>query len=475
MGRAQPKDDAQEAEDWVDQELGAVKLGDERLNRRLQDTVRALGNRPQASFPKALDARAPLQGAYRLFDNARVNPEHILAPHIVSTLDRLRDQPVILGVQDTTFIDYSGHRHSEGLGPLHQKGGWGLLCHATLAFTPEGAPLGVLGMRVWARDPDQPGRKRTRHSRPIEDKESHKWIDGMQALARLREELPEARLVSVADREGDVFEFFRQARELGVDLLVRAAWDRRVLGEQEHLWATLEQAPVLGCARVTLPARPRRPSRVAKLSLRTCQVDLKPPHGSAESVQPFGLWALWAYEKHPPVDAEPIEWMLLTTVPITSLDEARERLQWYSRRWGIEVWHKTLKSGCKIESRQLESFDQLHRLLVVYGIIAWRILYMTLLSRLIPDMPASAILAPEEWQALYCRIHRTPTPPQTAPPLRQAVRWIASLGGFLGRKGDGEPGVQTLWSGFQELITLTDMYRIMNPQYSANAKDVRND
>jgi hypothetical protein len=338
--------------------------------------------------------------------------------------------------------------------------------------------LGVLGLRVWARDPKNRGIKATRRLRAIEDKESYKWLDSVQALARLREQLPGTRLVSVADREGDVYEFFTQAQALGVDLLVRAAWDRRVESPQGHVWSTLAKAPLLVQQGLQLPRRSSQAARVAKLSLRACPITLKPPSHTGATLQPISLWALWACEMRPPAGVKAIEWMLLTTIPIDSAEQACERLQWYARRWGIEIWHRILKGGCKIEARQLETFDRLQRLLSVYAVIAWRILYARMLARLAPNVSAGAILAPEEWQALYCRIHRTSTPPATAPPLRQALRWIARLGGFIGRTGDGEPGVQTIWNGFHELIALTDMYRIMNPdkpRKSIRTKIVGND
>ncbi len=384
----------------------------------------------------------------------------------------MRGQSVILAVQDTTFIDYAGHRATEGLGPMNDGDGWGLLCHGALAFTPEGLPLGVLGLRVWARDPKNRGIKATRRLRAIEDKESYKWLDSVQALARLREQLPGTRLVSVADRKGDVYEFFTQAQALGVDMLVRAAWDRRVESPQgHHVWSTLAKAPLLAQQRLQLPRSPGRAPRVAKLSLRACPITLQPPADHASpNLEPIGLWALWACEMRPPAGVKAIEWMLLTTIPIDSAEQACERLQWYARRWGIEVWHRILKGGCKIEARQLESFDRLQRLLSVYAVIAWRILYARMLARFAPNVSASAILAPDEWQALYCRIHCTSTPPATASPLRQALRWIARLGGFLERTSDGEPGVQTIWNGFHELIALANMYRIMNLNKSHKSK-----
>jgi hypothetical protein len=460
--------------DWVSLEFGGADLGDVRRDARLVGLARALAERPEVSLPQALVDRAALKAAYRFFDNADVKARDILAPHIASSVKRMRGEPVILAVQDTTYIDYSGHRATEGLGPMNDRDGWGLLCHGTLAFTPEGLPLGVLGLRVWARDPKNRRLNATRPGRAIEEKESYKWLDSVQALAQLREQLPGTRLVSVADREADVYEFFNEAQALGVDLLVRASWDRRVESPQGHIWSTLAKAPLLAQQRLQLSRSPGQAARVAKLSLRACPITLQPPaEHVSPNMQPIGLWALWACERRPPAGVKAIEWMLLTTIAIDSAEQACERLQWYARRWGIEVWHRILKGGCKIETRQLESFDRLKRLLSVYAVIAWRILYARMLARLTPNVSASAILAPEEWQALYCRIYRTPSPPATPPPLRQALRWIARLGGFLGRTGDGEPGVQTIWNGFHELIALTDMYRIMNPGKSRKSKQTK--
>ena len=451
-------------EDWAQVEFGAAELGDARRTARLVRLAHQLGERPEASLPQALEDDAALKAAYRLFDNAEVAHEKVLAPHVVSSIRRMQGQAVILAVQDTTFIDYSTHRATEGLGPLHTKGdgGYGMLCHGTLAFTPERLPLGVLSLRLWARDPDQRQRRATRRQRPIQDKESQKWIDSVRTVAALKHHVPGTRLVSVADREGDVFEFFTEAQALGVDLLVRASWNRNLSDAQAPLFARLAAAPVLARKHLALPASGKRKARTAKLELRACPLTLTAPlNGSGRGLAPLALWGVWAYEPKPPKGVEPLDWKLLTSVPVASAAQALERLEWYAARWGIEQWHKILKSGCRIEVRQLESIKRLQRLLTVYAVIAWRIFYATMLARLVPDLSCTAILNEDEWQALYCRIYRTSTPPATAPPLRQAVRWIAKLGGFIGRTSDGEPGTQTLWKGFQELMAMTEMYRIM--------------
>lgn len=468
----------EDEEDWAQAEFGGAELGDARRTARLVQMARQLAERPEASLPQALEDGAALKAAYRFFDNAEVGHEKILASHVVSSHGRMQGHEVILAVQDTTSIDYSTHLATQGLGPTGAKGGYGMLCHGTLAFTPQRVPLGVVSLRLWARAALKHGK--THRSRAIADKESRKWIDSVHAVAALKQRVPGARWVSVADRESDVFEFFTEARAVGVDLLVRAAWNRNVEGPQAQVFATLAAAPVIARKKLALPASGKRQARTAKLEIRACALTIKSPrNGLAHGLAPLELWGVWAYESQPPAGVEPLDWKLLTSVPVTTAAHALERLDWYAARWGIEQWHKILKSGCRIEMRQLESAERLERLLTVYAVIAWRILYATLLARLVPDMACTAVLQDDEWEALYCRIHRTPVPPATAPPLRQAIRWLARLGGFLGRAGDGEPGSKTLWQGFQELIPMTEMYRIMKPHLHPNlpqpTKDVGND
>lgn len=455
-------------------------MGDARRTARLVQIARQLGERPEASLPQALEHGAALKAAYRFFDNADVAHEKILASHVVSSLRRMQGQAVVLAVQDTTFIDYSSHSATDGLGPLHTKGGHGMICHGTLALTPERLPLGVVNLRLWARDGDKPKQRGTRRRRPITDKESQKWIDSVRAVAALQAQVPGTRFVSVADRESDVFEFFTEARTLGVDVLTRAAWNRNVAGAESHVFPALAAAPVVAHKQLALPASSKRKARTAKLEIRACRLTLTAPrNGSARALAPLALWGVWAHEPAPPEGVEPLDWKLLTSVPVITAEDALERLDWYAARWTIEQWHKILKSGCNIEMRQLESAERLERLISVYAVIAWRILYATLLARIVPDLTCTAVLADDEWEALYCRIHLTPIPPATPPPLREAVRWIARLGGFLGRTGDGEPGSKTLWQGFQELIPMTEMYRIMKPHLkpglSPHTKNVGND
>jgi hypothetical protein len=252
-----------------------------------------------------------------------------------------------------------------------------------------------------------------------------------------------------------------------VDLLVRAAQDRRVEHEARVLWAAMAQAPLATRLELALPRQGDRPARRATVSVRFQALTLRPPRPRAnEGLAAVPLWAVWVVEEAAPTDAEPLEWLLLTTCPVRTAAEAEERLAWYACRWGIEVWHKILKSGCRIEARQLASAARLERCLTVYSVIAWRVQQVVMLARAVPDLPCTAVLEPDEWQALWCTIHQCPTPPAQPPTLQVAVRWLGRLGGHLGRTGDGEPGVTALWKGIQHLADLTTMYRIMKPTMS---------
>jgi hypothetical protein len=416
---------------------------------------------PQASPDPA--AGDPLgEATYRFFANDYIRAEAVLASHLHATYTRLRSVPLVLAVQDTTYLNWTDHPATQGLGPLAAPSQRGLLAHSTLAFTPERVPLGLLQQQVWARDPE------VRHNqdhkqRPLEEKESHKWLESLAAVAAAREACPTTHFVSVGDREADVYDLFLEERPRGVDVLVRASWDRCVEHEEKYLWAAMATAPLAATVTLRLGRREGRAARSARLSVRWREVTLHPPKSrSKEKLGSVRVWAVWAVEERPPAGMKAVEWLLLTTVPVTSSEEALERLEWYACRWGIEVWHKVLKSGCRIEERQLESAERLTRCLTLYSVIAWRLLYATLLARAAPEVACTVLLEEEEWQALYCAIHEVAVAPAKVPSLRQAVRWLAQLGGFLGRKGDGEPGVEVLWKGFQRLVDLTHMYHIMH-------------
>lgn len=453
-----------QAEDinWAVNEFADADLGDVRRTKRLVELAHVLAQHPTAALPEACGDGAMLKAAYRFFSNDDIAPQDVLSSHIESTYSRLDKVPLVLAVQDTTEVDWTGHPATKGLGPLGHTACQGLHVHSTLAFTPERVPLGLLAQHVWARDPDDVGKRTRRKQLPISQKESQKWLTSLAAVFHARDWCAPTRFVSVGDREADVFDLLAAERPEGVELLVRAAWDRCVEVPERYVWATVEAQPVVEHLLLQVPRRGTQPGREATLALRFCPLTLCPPrHRKSESLPSVALWAVQVREIDPPMDVKPIEWLLLTTVEVRTAEDAIERVTWYVCRWGIEVWHRILKSGCRIEARQLATGERLQRCLTLYSVIAWRVFYAIMLARAVPEMPCNVLLEIEEWQALYCAIHHCPTPPEEPPSLDQAVRWIAQLGGFVGRRRRDQPGAETLWRGFQHLTDLTRMYRIM--------------
>jgi hypothetical protein len=453
--------------EWAISEFGAADLGDKRRTDRLVALATVLAQRPAASLPVACDDPAMLKGAYRLLENPAIEPAAMLASHVQATLERVQAVPLVLAVQDTTELDYTDHPATTGLGPIGNGYGRGMLVHATLAIAPDRLPLGLLAQQEWTRDLDDIGKKHRRKQRPISEKESQKWLTSLQAVNGWAAECPDTQFVSVGDAEADSYDLFCAPCAANVALLVRAAYDRLVAPEATEdrlLRAQLAAQPVDWTTSVAVPRKAHQPARQAEVAVRWRSFTLQPPANRAtEGLPAVTLWAVWVAEVAPPAGVTALDWLLWTSVPTEDEAAAAERIGWYTGRWGVELGHHVLKSGCALEARQLESVEALRRSLALFSVIAWRILYATLLARTAPELPCTVLLVLEEWQALYCAIHKTPTLPATPPTLGQAVRWIAQLGGFLGRKSDGEPGAQVLWRGFQRLPDLTLMFEVRRP------------
>ena len=339
------------------------------------------------------------------------------------------------------------------------------MAHSTIALTPERVPLGVLQQQVWAREAETYGKLEDHKKRAIEDKESMKWLTSLESVNAAGKASPHTHFLSIGDCEADVYDLFIMEREPNVDLLIRATRDRRVWEDKgPRIWPSVEAMPVAASIAVHIPRQKDRPARTAELEARWKKIVVRPPyHRTAEKLPNVVVWAVYANEPNPPEGAKKVEWMLLCTMEIHSTQEALTCLDWYCVRWEIEVWHKILKSGCRIEARQLKYADRLKRLLAIFSVVAWRILCATMLNRALPDECCTIFFEEYEWQALYCAVHKTNILPDQPPSLHEAVRMVASLGGFIGRKQDGEPGVTVLWRGLQRLTDLASMYKIMRP------------
>lgn len=459
----EPKE-SKEVDDWAEDEFGEADLGDKRLSNRLVSLVRDFYARPQASVPQACQSRAKTKAAYRFFEHPHMSMDKVLEQHYEATLGRVSQEGLVLAVQDTTTLNYTAHPATENLGPIGYRldKGIGLILHDTMTFNRDGTPLGLLDVQCWARDGEDFGKKKRRHNVPIEEKESYKWLISFCKVAEAQKRCPETTLVSVGDREADIYELFELAlKDLsGPKLLVRASQNRILAEGQGHLWDKVSEQDISGIQEVYVPRRGRRPARVARLSVRFAEVTLKPPQKKKEHKE-LTLWAILAREEDAPEDVKPIEWMLLTTFRVTNFEEATEKVGWYAIRWGIEVYHRTFKSGCKIEERQLGHADRIETCLAIDMVVAWRIVHLTKLGRETPDVPCTVFFEDAEWKALNTYITQNPTTPDQPLSLRDAIRMVASLGGFLGRKSDGEPGTKSLWIGLQRLDDLTAMWKIL--------------
>ena len=458
-----------ECRDWAEEEFGGVQLGDERLRKRLLYIARDMFAKPQANIPQACGSRAKAKAAYRFFKHEETTMKNLLKPHYESTWRRINEREVVLAVQDTTSLNYTAHPETMGLGVIGSTldKSIGLIMHDTMAFSTEGTPLGLLDVQCWARDREDFGKRQRRHELPIEEKESYKWLKSFEAAAEAKRHCCKTTIVSVGDREADIYDLFVLALKdsSGPKLLVRAERDRLLADGQGHLWEKVATEAVSGVQIVQVPRRKGQPAREAKLEIRHTEVLLKAPKRKPEMAA-ISLWAVLAQEIEAPEGVEPLQWMLLSTAEVKTFEDAAERLTWYALRWGIEVYHRTLKSGCKVEQRQFADVNSIEACLALDMVVAWRIFHLTKLGREVPEVPCTVFFEDAEWKALIFYKTQNPIPPENPPTLREATHIVASLGGFLGRKGDGEPGTKNLWLGIQRLDDITAMWKFMAQQYA---------
>jgi hypothetical protein len=438
------------AQRWTDEEFEGLALGDARLNKRARTLMETFAAKPAASIPEACDSWSETCAAYRFLSNPEVTWEGILAPHWARTQERMRAQAVVLCIQDTTELDFNG-QETAGLGPLNYEARRGMYLHPTYAVTPEREPLGMLDAWMWAREkrgPDgvRPGQK-----------ESRRWVEGYERVAEQAAEMPGTRLVYVADREADMVELMRCARDLGTpaDWLVRAKHDRCLAdGEGARLWdVTTADAP-LGEICFTIGGREKQKAREVRQQLWARRVLL----GDGKKGQ-IEATCIVARELDAPAGVRPVEWRLLTNRVAATLEQASELIDWYRARWEIEIYFNVLKNGCEVEELQLASIDRLERALALFMVVAWRVTYLMRKGRTCPELDAALFFDPDEIRGAH--LLSKLKMPATPPTLNDVVRLIAQIGGFLGRKGDGEPGVKTIWKGLDQVHASAETLRAL--------------
>jgi hypothetical protein len=431
-----------------------ARLPEARLRARLDHLVTALAACAEGTLAQALASWGQLKAAYRFFANPRVTPQAIVASTRPDGLARLAAAEVVLLIQDTTDLDFTHHPAVRGLGPIGTGAQWGLKVHTALAVLPEPLePVGLLAQQLWRRDPARRGSRASKRQRLPADKESDRWRAVEQASLV---GLPATTLaVTVADREGDIFDWFAAPRPSHAHLLVRAAQAHRCLEDGTALLDAVAQTAKLGAYQVDVPAAPGRAARTAVCRVRLAAVALRQPRNrppGTPSQAPVPVTAILVREEVPPADSsEPLCWLLLTTLPLASFEDACRCIYWYTLRWLVERYHLVLKTGCRVEDLQLETADRLLRAAAVFCLVAVQVLALTYLPREQPALPCTVALSDAEWRTLVALRPALATPSGQPPALAVATRAIAQLGGFLGRTGDGEPGPLTLWRGLMRL------------------------
>lgn len=440
---------------WAQQEFGFARLGDKRRNKRLVNIAEHLAASPGGTLPQAFDGWAELKAAYRFFGQPGVTYEQVIAPHVERVRQACRQPGEYLVIEDTTLLDYSGHEAAAELGMIGDGRGRGFELHSALAVRvegwtleqrPEGPVLGLFGQSCSRPQPAPAGE--TRNQRLSRPRKSQVWTAAIQAAGSPP---TGSRWIYVADRESDFYEPLKACQQQGVDLVVRAGTDRRLAEEAGHLKATVAQGPVLGRTTVELRARGGQPARTVQVEVRSVRVNLDGPWrpgGWQAPLPDFGVVEVREVEV-PEGVKEPLHWLLLTTLPCATWAEAQRVVGYYAARWWIEEYHKALKSGTQVEASQLEHADRLEPLIGILAVVAVRLLSTKLLAR---SRPTSGEAAASFGPLLLTLLEKKLGPPKDGWTNRNVIRAVARVGGFIGRKSDGEPGWQTIWRGWQRLM-----------------------
>jgi len=441
---------------WVERETVGSKINDARLKKRLQTVVQRLTDEPTESIPTASEGWAETLAAYRFLDNDKVDFSGIISGHQEATIARIKKQAVVLAIQDTTFLNFEKQLDSE-YGTLKRTQSNHYLLHPTVAFTPDRVNLGVLGAKFWQRPEAPVAHERTR--KPIEEKESFRWLESYTLACEVQKQCSDTTVISIADREGDIGEWFMDAEnrpiEEKAEFIIRAKCNRRTeksAGEYSYLWDELSTCSPLGTVRFTTPRNKNSKPREVELELSAKALTFVGKQGTED--KSVSVYAVYGKEKGVVGKEKAIEWMLLTSLPVEDLSGAQTIIGWYRSRWEIEIYFKVLKSGCAVEELRLETDRRLLNCIAIYLIASWRIHTIAMASRTYPEESCEILFTSSEWKTIYI-MQKKKAPPKRAPSLRDATRMMAQLGGFLARKGDGEPGVKNTWRGYRRLMDYT--------------------
>jgi hypothetical protein len=449
-----------EVGEWARVNFAGAELGDPRRTRRLVFSAARIAAHPEKSFPQIFDWGG-LRGFYRMCDSAD-DPHAIQRPHRLLTRSAMTALPVVLIHHDTTTLDFSSHKALTGAGPIGDGDGTGFLQHNSLAFSPDGKRLlGLIHQQTFVRQPapanESPAARKSRDGR-----ESAVWVENVKAIGRPPEG---STWLDVGDRAADDYEAMDASLSVGHHFLFRICQDRKVFVTAEHdeeayLMSHARSLAAAGFDVVQIPGRGGRPPRTARVALAAAPVWVPPPFGTPRrKTRPvLASWVIRVWEVDPPADVkEPLEWVLLTSVETVTLEQIKERRDWYCCRWCAEVYHDVEKNGCSEEDRRFETAERMLACLALLSVVAVRVYQLRLALKQAPEAAAEQVATAEEIEVIRATQEGKSGKALT---VKGFVFAVAKLGGFLGRKGDGEPGVRSLWRGYQRLRDMVVGFRL---------------
>ena len=433
-------------------------LGDIRRNNRFVSIINNICERPGSSIPRQSGDWYDTKATYSFFSNEDVTLSSLQEAIMGFGSGQLTGLNKVLVAHDMTNVSYNDLK-ADGLGYLDNKLGNGIICYSSIAISEDGIPLSLVHQQTWTRPKEQLGKAKNRKATPFEQKETYEWYKGMQIVNQ--QIGPAIGKLHIADRGADIYELFFMAYETNTDLLVRSIHNRK-LGDGSHLWDSVADQAAAAVVELQIPDETGKKRTAIEAEVRFHCVEILRPVASKNKYECVELTAIEVKQKGEKKDwqKELLHWKLLTTLPITTVTDALQCVKWYCFRWLIERFHYVLKSGTKIEELQLKKADSLQKAIHTYSIAAMRIMQMVYQSRAAPDVNCEVVLTREQWIALYVLIHKTKNIPQQPPSLGKAVEWIGKLGGHLGRKSDGPPGLKTVWLGYQRVCDAAEFYNI---------------
>jgi len=468
---------------WVLDEFSGINFGDKRLNNRFYKLASNFSKNPQAQINQASEDWFDAKGSYRFFENDSTSTEEILRPHYKKTAQRASQYPFILALQDTTVFDYSRHQKTKGVGNIGGKpsahyGTQGMVMHTTYALSPDGLPLGLLNQDMWVRSSTKTKKEKyDNRLLPIEEKETYKWTYSIdQAVKNTEGKIP---MISICDREADIFDFFLEVKDLDSHFIVRSNHNRNVgtrgnviklldkINTVEEFEKTFQiKIPVKSVEKVDKRKKNSYKEslklRDAKVRIKTCKVTLSSSRKAGQTIkEKINLSFIEVSEINPPEGLHSVCWHILTSLEVSNFEQASLIVNYYSLRWRIENYFKILKSGCSVEKCRLNTGTKLKKYISIFSVIAWRLHWLTYVSRVSPEEPCNKVLTEIEWKTLYIKINKMNITPEKIPSSREVLIWLARLGGFMARKSDGEPGMISIWRGWTRLQDMVSIHNLL--------------